>query len=54
MRRPDFLKPTYATFVSVGHTPWDFRFTFALLSAPEEMQDEEGKTEGPFPAGGGC
>jgi hypothetical protein len=45
MRRPDFLKPTYANFVSVGHTPWDFRFTFALLSPPETVQDEQGETQ---------
>ncbi|MGY1808556.1 DUF3467 domain-containing protein [Blastococcus sp. SYSU D00669] len=31
---PDYLRPTYANFANVGHTPFDFRLTFALLKAP--------------------
>ncbi|MGH2768436.1 MAG: DUF3467 domain-containing protein [Actinomycetota bacterium] len=28
---PDHLRPIYANYVNVNHTPWDFRLTFALL-----------------------
>lgn len=31
---PEFLRPTYANFVNVNHTPWDFRLTFAVVRAP--------------------
>ena len=31
---PDYLRPTYANFVNVNHTPWDFRLMFALVKAP--------------------
>lgn len=30
---PDYLRPAYANFASVGHTPFDFRITFAILKA---------------------
>lgn len=34
MAVPDYLRPTYANFANVGHTPFDFRVTFAIVKAP--------------------
>lgn len=34
IRFPDYLRPTYANFVNVSHTPWDFRMTFGVLKSP--------------------
>jgi hypothetical protein len=34
IRFPDYLRPTYANFVNVNHTPWDFRMTFGVLKSP--------------------
>jgi Protein of unknown function (DUF3467) len=34
IRFPDYLRPTYANFINVNHTPWDFRVTFAVLKTP--------------------
>jgi hypothetical protein len=34
LRVPDYLRPTYANFVNVNHTPWDFRMTFGVLKTP--------------------
>jgi Protein of unknown function (DUF3467) len=31
---PDYLRPTYANYVNVNHTPWDVRLMFALVKAP--------------------
>jgi hypothetical protein len=31
---PDYLRPVYSNFAIVGHTPYDFRLTFALVKAP--------------------
>lgn len=31
---PDYLRPVYANYANVNHTPWDFRMTFALVRAP--------------------
>lgn len=30
---PDYLRPIYSNFAMVGHTPYDFRLTFALVRA---------------------
>jgi len=42
---PEYLRPTYSNFASVGHTPYDFRLTFALVKAlrsgPETDQARE-------------
>ena len=38
---PEYLRPTYANFASVGHTPFDFRIVFALLKAPNPGQEME-------------
>jgi hypothetical protein len=34
IRFPDYLRPTYANYVNVNHTPWDFRITFGVLKSP--------------------
>jgi hypothetical protein len=34
MHVPDYLRPTYANFVNVNHSPWDFRLTFGVLKVP--------------------
>ncbi len=34
LRFPDYLRPIYANFVNVNHTPWDFRLTFGILKTP--------------------
>jgi Protein of unknown function (DUF3467) len=34
IRVPDFLRPQYANYVNVNHTPWDFRMTFAVVKVP--------------------
>jgi hypothetical protein len=34
LRFPNSLRPTYANFVNVNFTPWDFRLTFAVLKTP--------------------
>jgi hypothetical protein len=34
IRMPDYLRPTYANFVNVNHTPWDFRLAFGILRSP--------------------
>jgi hypothetical protein len=34
IRFPDYLRPTYANFVNVNHTPWDFRMTFGVVKSP--------------------
>lgn len=31
---PDYLRPTYANFVLVNSTPWDFRLVFAIVKSP--------------------
>lgn len=36
---PEHLRPTYANFVNVNHTPWDFRLLFAVVRTP--MPGEE-------------
>ena len=30
---PDYLRPIYSNYAMVGHTPYDFRLTFALVKA---------------------
>lgn len=45
---PEYLRPTYANFVNVNHTPWDFRLTFAVVRTPLEGEvgpDEDGNLE---------
>jgi hypothetical protein len=42
VRTPDYLRPVYANFVNVSHTPWDYRLTFAQIrppTSPEESQE---------------
>jgi hypothetical protein len=34
IRFPEYLRPTYANYVNVNHTPWDFRLTFGVLKSP--------------------
>jgi uncharacterized protein DUF3467 len=34
VRMPDYLRPTYANYVGVNHSPWDFRLTFGIVRAP--------------------
>jgi hypothetical protein len=38
---PDYLRPTYANFATVTHTPWDFRMLFAVLRAPNPGPEAE-------------
>lgn len=41
---PDYVRPIYANFLNVNHTPWDFRLVFALVRAPmpgTETQEAE-------------
>lgn len=38
---PEHLRPHYANFVNVNHTPWDFRLVFALVRAPQPGQEAE-------------
>lgn len=37
---PDYLRPTYANFANVNHTPWDFRIMFALVTTPLPGQEQ--------------
>jgi hypothetical protein len=39
---PDYLRPIYANFVNVNHTPWDFRLVFAVLTTPMPGPEREG------------
>lgn len=41
IRVPDYLRPTYANYVNVNQTPWDFRLTFCLVKAPMPGVEEE-------------
>ena len=34
IRFPEYLRPIYANYVNVNHTPWDFRLTFGVLKSP--------------------
>jgi hypothetical protein len=34
IRFPEYLRPTYANYVNVNYTPWDFRLTFGVLKTP--------------------
>jgi hypothetical protein len=34
IRFPEYLRPVYANYINVNHTPWDFRLTFAVLKTP--------------------
>jgi Protein of unknown function (DUF3467) len=34
LKFPDYLRPIYANYVTVNHTPWDFRITFGMLKTP--------------------
>lgn len=45
IKMPDYLRPTYANFINVNHTPWDFRLQFALLRnpAPGEISTQPGE-----------
>lgn len=38
---PDYLRPTYANYAVVGHTPYDFRLTFAIVKAPRPGLETE-------------
>lgn len=38
---PDYLRPTYANFANVNHTPWDFRLLFAVVRAPMPGLEQE-------------
>ena len=38
---PDYMKPLYANYVSVNHTPWDFRLTFSVVKAPVPGPERE-------------
>jgi hypothetical protein len=41
MESPEYLRPVYANFANVGHTPWDFRLTFALVKSPRPGQETD-------------
>ena len=41
VRVPDYLRPTYANFLNVNHTPWDFRLMFAVVKAPMPGGEQE-------------
>jgi hypothetical protein len=45
VRVPDYLRPTYANYVNVNSTPWDFRLTFAVLRSPMPGDEQEAATE---------
>jgi hypothetical protein len=53
IRMPDYLRPVYANYVNVNHTPWDFRLVFAVVttSIPGEEQPSEGEEVVLHPAG---
>ncbi len=46
IRFPDFLRPTYANYINVNHTPWDFRVTFAVLKTPAPGTEMEQARQG--------
>ncbi len=46
IRFPDFLRPTYANYINVNHTPWDFRVTFAVLKTPTPGTEMEQAQQG--------
>lgn len=39
---PEYLRPIYANFATVNHTPWDFRITFGLVTAPAAPEEASG------------
>jgi hypothetical protein len=41
IRIPDYLRPVYANYANINHTPWDFRLTFALARAPVPGPERE-------------
>jgi hypothetical protein len=43
---PDYLRPVYANYATVNHTPWDFRLTFALVRAPMPGPETEAAKKG--------
>ena len=38
---PDYLRPQYANFLQVNHTPWDFRLIFGVIRAPLTRSEQE-------------
>ena len=46
IRFPDFLRPIYANYINVNHTPWDFRVTFAVLKTPAPGTEMEQVQQG--------
>jgi hypothetical protein len=40
VRVPEYLRPSYANYVNVNHTPWDFRLMFALVKTPMPGDEE--------------
>jgi hypothetical protein len=38
---PDYLRPQYANFANVSHTPYDFRIVFGLVSVPRTQAEIE-------------
>jgi Protein of unknown function (DUF3467) len=48
MAVPDYLRPTYANYANVAHTPFDFRVTFAVLKAPRPGAETQRVEEAGF------
>jgi hypothetical protein len=47
VRMPEYLRPVYANFVNVSHTPWDYRLVFAQIRPPSsEAETQEAVAEG--------
>lgn len=47
---PDYLRPVYANFANVSHTPWDYRLVFAQIRPPSSpAESAEALAEGVHP-----
>jgi hypothetical protein len=38
---PEHLRPIYANYVNVNHTPWDFRLVFGVVRTPVPGPERE-------------
>lgn len=45
VRVPDYLRPTYANYVNVNHSPWDFRMTFCVVKLPVPGEEADSVQE---------
>lgn len=52
IRMPEYLRPVYANFINVSHTPWDYRLVFAQIRPPVTPDEsQEALAEGLRPEG---